>query len=338
MPNSRDLDSDNDGIPDIIEGGGSDADGDGRADSSADSDEDGLVDEYDSDSGGTAQPAPDTDSDGKPDFLDRDSDGDGLSDTIESQGSEETREPSGNDSDGDGIDDAFDRDSGGEDSSSPDTDGDGVPDFQDPDSDGDGVPDTSEAFDFDGDGIPDVLPSGTDTDGNGIDDAFDAYGSVSELNPEWRTLPWEHLCSRKNFGRKSAAVLRAVGTLKQRVENFAARARGCGGPDLSVDIASAKESSRRTATILADAFGGSTYSCPPNVCRTVSTTAAHRELSAAARVLYSSAKRTKLTAGTACKHPPPKPRTPKKGKSSEDYLKDLLAALKALPRQVTRCP
>ncbi len=47
LPNSMDLDSDNDGIYDIVEAGGTDSDNDGIADDMSDADQDGLVDLYD---------------------------------------------------------------------------------------------------------------------------------------------------------------------------------------------------------------------------------------------------------------------------------------------------
>ena len=47
LPNSMDLDSDNDGIFDILEAGGTDSDNDGIVDDTTDSDSDGLADAYD---------------------------------------------------------------------------------------------------------------------------------------------------------------------------------------------------------------------------------------------------------------------------------------------------
>jgi len=47
IPNSYDLDSDNDGIYDIIEAGGTDINNDGLVDNNNDSDQDGMVDIYD---------------------------------------------------------------------------------------------------------------------------------------------------------------------------------------------------------------------------------------------------------------------------------------------------
>lgn len=338
LPNSQDLDSDNDGIPDITEGGGTDSNGDGRADSLTDSDGDGLVDQYDPDSGGTAQPTPDTDGDGKPDFLDRDSDGDGLSDTIESQGEGPTTEPTGTDSDSDGLDDAFDPDSGGEASELPDTDEDGQPDTQDLDSDGDQVPDTTEAFDFDGDGVPNVLPSGIDADGDGRDDAFVSYDGIDDLNPDWRTLPWEEVCSRKSLRRKLAKVTKANLTLKARSASFAERAFACNGSALSDHVQAAEKSARDIAALLAATFDGKIYSCPPSVCSTSRTLAARRRLVNLAGILYRAAKRSKIEAGIACKHPPPDKDQPRRKKATEDYFRDLLDAIQAMPRAVTRCP
>ncbi|MFK8030357.1 MAG: DUF4347 domain-containing protein [Gammaproteobacteria bacterium] len=143
IPNSFDLDADNDGINDRLEIG--------------------------------ANPSVplDTDGDGKPDYLDTDSDNDGLPDRIENRFGPEL---SGNDEDGDGIDDVLDVDltlgvdangDGADDALAPvDTDGDGRADFIDADSDNDGAPDVVEA------GASPAL-TGADSDGDGIDDAFD---------------------------------------------------------------------------------------------------------------------------------------------------------------------
>jgi len=80
IPNSLDLDSDNDGIPDNVEAQPTD---NYVSPSGSDTDGDGLDDAYDTDNGGTAMPLPDTDGDSSPDFLDRDSDNDGYSDCEE---------------------------------------------------------------------------------------------------------------------------------------------------------------------------------------------------------------------------------------------------------------
>src|SRR5690606_30240224 len=103
IPSHLDLDSDNDGIPDIIEAGGSDTNGDGQADAMLDTDGDGLIDLYDNDdtdgplgsspcapqpgclidASYTIQPVYDTDNDTIPDYFDADSDNDGIPDVIE---------------------------------------------------------------------------------------------------------------------------------------------------------------------------------------------------------------------------------------------------------------
>jgi len=181
VPDFRDLDSDNDSIPDVIESGG------------LDEDEDGLLDV-----GGTITSTPrDTDGDGIPDHLDTDSDNDGIKDiagTIYRN----------LDADGDGrIDDITDTDEDGipdvadvepmQRGSRADSDGDGVPSIRDLDDDGDGILDSIEGDgDTDGDGVPDRLdrdadndgipdriemglprPSGIDANRNGVDDAYE---------------------------------------------------------------------------------------------------------------------------------------------------------------------
>ena len=181
IPDALDLDSDNDGILDLVEAGGTDADGDGMVDDFADVDGDGFDDTVDTDDntvpgtgdGGTSLPIPNTDGTGGPDYLDIDSDDDGIVDNIEGQSTGGYIPPTGTDTDGDGIDDAYDIDSGGTPIGDYDHDGDGTPDYQDLDSDNDGEPDLLEGHDLDGDGVADTVPTGTDSDGDGLDDAFD---------------------------------------------------------------------------------------------------------------------------------------------------------------------
>jgi hypothetical protein len=189
VPDYRDLDSDNDGINDIIESGhpglidsnndgvvdGPDADGDGIQDS---------ADGNDSVFGDANETAPkDTDGDNVPDFRDLDSDNDGINDIIESGhpgliDANNDGVVDGPDADGDGIQDSAD----GNDSqfgdageiAPRDTDGDGVPDFRDLDSDNDGIGDLVESghpglIDADNDGVVD----GPDADGDGIQDSAD---------------------------------------------------------------------------------------------------------------------------------------------------------------------
>lgn len=76
-----------------------------------------------------------------------------------------------------------------------DSDADTSPDSRDLDSDNDGAPDATEGHDANGDGRPDRLPTGSDTDGDGLDDAYDPDqgGIVAPLSdrdgdgtPDWR--------------------------------------------------------------------------------------------------------------------------------------------------------
>jgi len=161
-PNCRDLDSDNDGISDLVESGldasAIDQDNDGVVDSTTDVDQDGLMETVDADdNNANADPAGkitssnirDTDNDSVPDFKDLDSDNDGIPDVIEAGGSD----PDGDgvigsgpitDTDGDGWSAVVDPDDGGTPLSDPDTDNDGHPDRTDTDSDGDGCYDAVE--------------------------------------------------------------------------------------------------------------------------------------------------------------------------------------------------
>ncbi|GIV30859.1 MAG: hypothetical protein KatS3mg029_0210 [Saprospiraceae bacterium] len=208
IPNYLDLDSDNDGIPDIIEAGGVDTDGDGRIDypipgvptSLPDADGDGFYDFYDPDddsafgiddpqavlvkvnsmvfTDGKHTSAPDGDGDAVPNFWDLDSDNDGISDLLEAGGV---------DADGDGlVDPAF----------ASDTTGNGMPDFYEnlplfitepdgltedgrpEDNDGDGSPYSS--VDTDLDGIPNYLD--LDSDGDGIPDLAEIGLANLDLN------------------------------------------------------------------------------------------------------------------------------------------------------------
>jgi hypothetical protein len=187
-----DLDMDNDGIPDAVEGT-VDTDGDGTPDyQDTDSDGDGIPD-IDEEQRVPPLRGVDTDGDGIDDALDvdqtggTDADGDGVDDALAPSDLDEDGVPDyrDDDTDGDGIPDATE--------GVTDTDGDGIPNYRDLDSDNDGIPDALETFDSDGDGsadyidpdsdndgIPDSveadnLPplSGADSDSDGIDDALD---------------------------------------------------------------------------------------------------------------------------------------------------------------------
>jgi len=183
IPNVRDLDSDDDGIPDAVEAGDTDpltlpvdSDVDGVPDFlDLDSDDNGIIDARE-----TASER-DPDGDGLPNRVDDDDDGDSLPDVLELNGDRVQ------DSDRDGVPDHRDLDSDGDgipdevEGRRPqaplpcDTDGDAIPDVLDLDSDDDGFPDADEAGpdpehprDTDGDGVADYRDR--DADGDGLDD------------------------------------------------------------------------------------------------------------------------------------------------------------------------
>ena len=178
IPNYLDLDSDNDGITDTVEAGGVDDDGNGIVDGFTDENDDGMDDQ-------TAEnplPTPDTDNDGLADFLDVDSDQDGLADISEAGGTDtddDGRVDNFADDDGNGLDDAI--------AASPlpltDTDEDGQPNHLDLDSDNDDLSDLLESggADVDGDGVVDDF---LDSNDNGIPDQADvtATGGVDTDN------------------------------------------------------------------------------------------------------------------------------------------------------------
>ena len=187
-----DLDADGDGIADVIEAGGADADGDGRVDLAADADADGLADIYDplhdgpdaaiatapaagtalvataADSGdGTPAgppPANDLDGDGVADYLDLDTDNDGIPDLVEAMGADadgDGRVDDATDADGDGLADVVD----GDDDATP-APGDGNGALVRTDAAG-GVLDTrpAQGNDLDGDGFANWRDRDTDNDG-----------------------------------------------------------------------------------------------------------------------------------------------------------------------------
>jgi hypothetical protein len=253
IPNYLDTDSDNDGIPDLVEAGGSDTNNNGKIDVSTDGDADGIGDNYflatallktgvdvlpapdgraddwpnknldrdlrpnaydvDSDGDGIVDVIeaglPDinlngivdgvigtngwstavsslgalglrsTDADGKPDYLDIDSDADGIPDNIEGQSTANYRLPTLTDADGDGLMLPYDNLPAGFSGAGIfvyDHNANNLPDYRDLDTDGDGLADIVEGNDFNLNGLPDdnVTPTGLDYDNDGLDNRFDS--------------------------------------------------------------------------------------------------------------------------------------------------------------------
>ena len=154
------ADSDCDGIPDNID---------------IDDDNDGIIDTVEGDG------SIDSDGDGIPDSLDSDSDNDGIVDIIEAQAENEYVAPSGFDENENGLDDIYE--SGAQVGlETTDTDEDGTPDYLDRDSDNDGVPDNIEGYDTGARGIAELIPEFSDIDGDGLDDAYDNF--FGSYNPD----------------------------------------------------------------------------------------------------------------------------------------------------------
>jgi len=179
-PNAYDIDSDGDGIVDVIEAGFPDADLNGIVD--------GAIAVNGWASVISSRPSLSlraTDSDPYPDYLDIDSDDDGIPDNIEGQSTAGYKLPVTTDTDGDGLVNTYDNFAGfgGSGIFVYDHDSDGTPDYRDLDTDGDSQPDIVEGNDFNLNGIADdnVTLTGLDTDGDGLDNRFDSLNSVTNI-------------------------------------------------------------------------------------------------------------------------------------------------------------
>jgi hypothetical protein len=171
---SAPKDTDEDGVPDSVD---LDDDNDGILDTEEDPNTDGDLDPL-------TNPQ-DSDGDGVFDHLDIDSDNDSVPDNVEAQTTAAYLPPSGNDSDNDGLDDAYE--GAGDAGVNPvNTDGTDNVDYLDDDSDNDGVPDSNEGNDYNFDGIPNKIYSGNDTDGDGLDDAYEGSNTTDgfDVNDE----------------------------------------------------------------------------------------------------------------------------------------------------------
>ncbi len=179
-PNAYDMDSDADGIVDVIEAGFPDANLNGVVD--------GVIGTNGWATIISSQPSLGlrfTDGDTYPDYLDIDSDADGIPDNIEGQPTLTYKLPTLVDGDGDGLATIYDNvvGFGGSGIFVYDHDGDGTPDYRDLDTDGDGQIDIIEGNDFNLNGVADdnVTPTGLDTDGDGLDNRFDSLNSTINI-------------------------------------------------------------------------------------------------------------------------------------------------------------
>lgn len=180
-PNAYDMDSDGDGIVDVIEAGLPDADLNGIVD--------GVIGANGWSTTVSAMPAlnlRNTDALGNFDFIDIDSDEDGIPDNIEGISTASYAFPTLTDADGDGLMLPYDNQPavyGGTGIAVYDHDGDATPDYRDLDSDADGLSDRVEGNDYNLNGLPDdlVTPTGLDTDGDGLDNRYDSLNSVTNV-------------------------------------------------------------------------------------------------------------------------------------------------------------
>lgn len=180
-PNAYDMDSDGDGIVDVIEAGLPDADFNGIVD--------GVIGTNGWSTTISAMPAlnlRNTDGTGGYDYLDIDSDDDGIPDNIEGQPTATYLLPGVIDTDGDGLVNTYDNTPavfGGAGIYVYDHDMDLTPDYRDLDTDADGLIDIVEGNDFNLNGIQDdlVTLTGIDTDGDGLDNRFDSLNAVTNI-------------------------------------------------------------------------------------------------------------------------------------------------------------
>ncbi|MEI7735046.1 MAG: T9SS type A sorting domain-containing protein [Ferruginibacter sp.] len=170
--NMLDLDSDNDGIPDVVEANGVDTGGDGLIDSYSDTDGDGLTQSVDINNTGAYNTGiglglPDFDGDGVPNFLDLDSDADGIPDIIEAGGTDINNNGMADGATGaNGIPIAYT--------------GAGALLKTGADINGDGKADSYPNKNLDRDFRPNAYD--IDSDGDGIVDAIEAGGAITDTN------------------------------------------------------------------------------------------------------------------------------------------------------------
>jgi hypothetical protein len=209
--NYLDVDSDNDGLSDLLESGHAPANDASGVLHTGDTDGDGIDNHADAlagfgDAPGTSGAALDTDGDGIPNAYETDSDNNGTRDIAGTpyaslDGNGDGRIDNATDADEDGIADVADIQPGvfggladpsgdidgdgisnaNEGAGLVDTDNDGVDDLVDGDSDADGIPDLAEGGgDFDSDGVSNARD--LDADNDGINDVIEGGGTDTNGN------------------------------------------------------------------------------------------------------------------------------------------------------------
>ncbi len=186
VPNHFDLDSDNDGIFDIVETGNGALDTSSNGQTNSAVGLNGLDDSLENVDDLSAiinYTIPNSDTDANPNYLDIDSDNDGIVDNIEAQSTDSYLAPNAPDANGvvytNGLT-PVDTDST---SAVPD----GIPDYLDSDSDDDLRDDSIEAWDFNNDGVPETNFTNTDLDNDGLADSYD--NDTSSVNPTNNQTP-----------------------------------------------------------------------------------------------------------------------------------------------------
>lgn len=181
--NMLDLDSDNDGIPDVVEAYGADTDGDAKIDNYTDTDGDGLSDNVDiriavdgAYNTGTGLGLINLDGDALPNFLDLDSDSDGIPDLVEATGTDANNnglvDGAFTDANNDGMHDSY-------------IAGTGTPLLlSGADGNSDGRADAWPNKNLDADLRPNAYDM--DSDGDGIVDAIEAGGGITDTNLDGR--------------------------------------------------------------------------------------------------------------------------------------------------------
>jgi len=178
VPNHFDLDSDNDGILDIVEAGNAIDDTNNNGSTNNAVGTNGLDNSKENNDNLTTTInyiIPNTDANGNANFIDIDADGDGIVDNIEAQ-------PTNNYITINTTVSLFGINTAYPNGLNPmDTENDGIPDYIDVNSDNDIRDDIIEGWDANSDGIPETIPLNADADNDGLDDAFDTDNT--QINP-----------------------------------------------------------------------------------------------------------------------------------------------------------